>query len=197
MTDINADLRPLNAHLDAIGWMRVRSGIAATPLDMQPEMFLIEDIAHSLARLCRYNGHCRGFISVGQHSIRVANWLNDAGRRDLCLEGLLHDVSEVYLGDMVRPLKEHPTFGPVFKEAEHEIERVAADVFGLVYPFDPMIWEADRAVLAYEMEHLRDVPYYDDIDFTTASFLGAFKTYTEERSEVLKQFARQAAQKEG
>jgi hypothetical protein len=75
----------------------------------------LEDIAHALAHLCRFNGHCREFYSVAQHSVLV---MNEIGRRGVVLDAspdsvlaakraaLLHDASEAYLPDVARRLKE-------------------------------------------------------------------------------------------
>ena len=42
------------------------------PLHPMAELVDIEDIAHSLAMLCRANGHFKSFYSVGQHCINCA-----------------------------------------------------------------------------------------------------------------------------
>lgn len=55
---------------------------------------------------CRFNGHCKEFYSVAQHSVRVATLLFDAGLGNLIsFMGLIHDASEAYIGDVVTPLK--------------------------------------------------------------------------------------------
>lgn len=71
-----------------------------------PADVCIEDIAHALAHLCRFGGHCCRFYSVAEHSLRVMRAL-EASESDprLLLFALLHDASEAYLGDVVRPLK--------------------------------------------------------------------------------------------
>lgn len=66
----------------------------------------IYDIAHQLANQCRFNGACREFYSVAQHSVLVARLLEASGASPrIQLLGLLHDAHEAYLGDLVRPLK--------------------------------------------------------------------------------------------
>ena len=61
------------------------------PVNPDPDMICIEDIAHALSLICRGNGHVQTFFSVGQHCMALA-----------CL---LHDASECYLSDVPRPFK--------------------------------------------------------------------------------------------
>ena len=76
-------------------------GILVDIPDLQPWMIQVEDIACSLSKACRYNGNCRGFYSVAEHSVHVASVLPS----ELKLYGLLHDAAEGYMGDLVRPFK--------------------------------------------------------------------------------------------
>ncbi len=83
-------------------WFQTWSGKTMLILDPDPDQICIEDIAHALARLCRYNGHvdCKHY-SVAQHSVLVSRIVPEG----LELEGLFHDAAEAYLGDCIRPLK--------------------------------------------------------------------------------------------
>ena len=112
----------------------------------------IEDIAHALARLCRYNGQVAGFLTVAGHSIRCAERAIDCDREDVALECLLHDAAEAYIGDLVRPLKIHPDFKESYRRLEVGIEAVIAEKLGLVFPFDPFVKEMDDAELQNELE---------------------------------------------
>ncbi len=73
----------------------------------EPVDICLEDIAHSLAHICRFNGHCRSFYSVAEHSVWVsrvaAHGLLD--KRGHSRAGLLHDAHEAYTGDMLAPLQ--------------------------------------------------------------------------------------------
>jgi hypothetical protein len=82
-------------------WMQTYTGLQFWPLDPKPEEICIEDIAHALSMMCRYNGHCQRFYSVAEHSVLVS--LNVDQR--FALHGLLHDASEAYFGDIIRPIK--------------------------------------------------------------------------------------------
>ena len=78
------------------------------PTDPDPELILIEDIAHALSMLCRGNGHVSSFWSVGEHCICCAK--EAAGRglsQKVVLACLLHDASECYMSDVPRPLKQN------------------------------------------------------------------------------------------
>lgn len=82
-------------------WMTTYTGGMFWLLDPRPEEVFIEDIAHALSLICRYNGHIKGFYSVAQHSILVSQNCN----RDYALHGLLHDAAEAYVGDLISPIK--------------------------------------------------------------------------------------------
>lgn len=64
----------------------------------------LQDIAHSLARICRYNGHLRKDIwhySVAQHSILVAELVKPENK----IYGFVHDFKEYAVGDRITPNK--------------------------------------------------------------------------------------------
>ena len=90
------------------------------PLDPKAEDICIEDIAHSLSNLCRFNGHTKRFYSVAQHSLNVERFIKKLswGER-LRLYGLMHDFAEAYIGDMTTPYK--VTFGHLVTDTEKEI----------------------------------------------------------------------------
>ena len=53
------------------------SGRLVDVLNPKPGDIAPEDIAHALACTCRFNGHSRGFYSVAQHSMLVAEICGD------------------------------------------------------------------------------------------------------------------------
>jgi hypothetical protein len=135
-------------------WIQTFSGAKFRPGAPRPEDFNIADIAHSLSLLCRFNGHCRCFYSVAEHSVRVSGHCPP----DHALWGLLHDLGEAYLGDMPRPIK----IGfPAFEEAELRLVRSACEVFDLSWPMPPEVKQADDALLATEMRDLMAPPPED------------------------------------
>lgn len=84
------------------------------------ESISIEDIAHHLSKLDRYNGAGSFPYSVAHHSLLVASILPNP----LKLWGLLHDATEAYLGDVVSPLKKLlPEFSEIEAVLQEEILR--------------------------------------------------------------------------
>ena len=89
-----------------MGKMNTYSGKQFDPLLMKPEDVDIRDIAHALSLMCRGGGHLKGFYSVAQHSLNCAREAKGRGWPSrLQLACLLHDGSEAYISDIIRPVK--------------------------------------------------------------------------------------------
>lgn len=88
------------------------AGMYVDPKDPDPNDIRIDDIAHALSLICRYNGHTDVHYSVAQHCIVVVDRLKTMKAPFKAqLMGLLHDSEEAYLGDMVSPVKKkYPEF---------------------------------------------------------------------------------------
>ncbi len=87
--------------------MELSSGAIFNLLKPNSTLISLPDIATSLGKICRWNGHCRGFYSVAEHSVLVAWYLRrkfSSGR--FAILGLLHDAAEAYIGDITSPVKE-------------------------------------------------------------------------------------------
>jgi hypothetical protein len=108
-------------------WIQTFTGRKFWPLDPRPGEVDILDIAHGLSQVCRYGGHTRRFYSVAEHSVIVSQYVPAQYAR----AALLHDASEAYLGDMVRPLKHDPRMAP-FRAAEAALEHVVRERFDLL-----------------------------------------------------------------
>ena len=94
----------------ARAWQRMLSGRRLDLLDPSPLDIEIEDIAHGLARVARWNGQTKGphAFSVAQHSLLVEGLCQhldpDFGKAER-LMALLHDSPEYVIGDMISPFK--------------------------------------------------------------------------------------------
>lgn len=116
--------------------------------NIQPEDIVIEDIAHSLSYLCRYNGHCSRFYSVAIHCCVLADFAVYRGYSDReVLTTLMHDAAESYMGDMIRPLK---ILLPEFIAIESAIEKVIAEKYNLIFPMPDWLKDMDSRVLLDE-----------------------------------------------
>lgn len=120
------------------------------------EVIDIEDIAHGLSLLCRFGGQIERFYSVAQHSLLVAA----LAPVELKREALLHDASEAFLGDVIKPLKS--LLGLSYKQIEWSFEAVIFEKFGAdfeklgqVKEFDlQAYWLEDRALRKNKPEML-------------------------------------------
>ncbi len=88
-------------------WKQTYTGKAFDYFNPQPEQICIEDIAHSLSMICRFNGHCARFYSVAEHSLLVSKCAQADGPEH-AMFGLLHDAAEAYIGDINPVLKSMP-----------------------------------------------------------------------------------------
>ncbi|MGD1887048.1 MAG: YfbR-like 5'-deoxynucleotidase [Cohaesibacteraceae bacterium] len=92
-------------------WQRMLSGRRLDLVDPSPLDIEVEDIAHGLARVARWNGQTLGdhAFSVAQHSLLVVDLVDaltqDKASPDLRLAALLHDAAEYVIGDMISPFK--------------------------------------------------------------------------------------------
>lgn len=146
--------RPPVGHPDRRDWFVTASGRRLYILDPDPEELSIEDIAQGLSRICRFGGHTREHYSVAQHSLLVSHVVPPC----YALEGLLHDASEAYLGDIIRPLK---MLLPGYRQIEKRWEDVIASRFGLLFASQHVggdaklvVKEADLVALATERRDL-------------------------------------------
>lgn len=149
------DTRP-DDKWDWVGTIETVSGNYADLLDLQPSQVDVWDIATSLSNICRFNGHLPSFYSVAEHCVRVAWWLKDNGYDDeIILTGLLHDASEAYVGDLMRPLKRLPEMEAVFKPIEERVMSVIHNIFGGVFPHPEAVHVADHEVYKWEAAYIR------------------------------------------
>ena len=115
-------------------WQRMLSGRRLDILNPSPLDIEIEDIAHGLARVSRWNGQTRGkhSLSVAQHSVIVERLVRaNAPKLDQkwYLAALLHDAPEYVIGDMITPFKH--VLGGVYHEIEVGLDHAVKIRFGL------------------------------------------------------------------
>ncbi len=106
--------------------MQTYTGVEFFPLKPTVASIDIRDIAHGLARECRFGNHSMHFYSVAEHSVLVSEHVPAKYAR----QALLHDASEAYTHDMVAPLKHTEEMTP-FRDMEFLIERTVFRRFGV------------------------------------------------------------------
>lgn len=124
-------------------WSQSFTGVKFYPLNPHIEDINITDIAHALSLTCRYGGHCKFHYSVAQHSVLCASVAEPADR----FAALMHDASEAYLSDIIRPFK-HKL--PEYQEAEARMMKIIAEKYGFEYPMSSRIKEIDNRMLLTE-----------------------------------------------
>lgn len=139
----------------------------------RPREVDIRDIALGLSRCARFSGMTKNFLSVAEHSVNVAELLREwRAPYTVQLFGLLHDATEAYLGDVVRPLKK---LLPSYKLLELRMERailrglglknllrLSQDDLKLVKRADDMIAVSERRD---QVNFRKDMPLRDFCDF--------------------------------
>jgi len=115
-------------------WQRMLSGRRLDLLDPTPVDIEIEDIAHGLAFVARWNGQTRGDwpYSVAEHSLLVEEIAGRAQPRwgsKWRLAALLHDAPEYVIGDMISPVKS--AVGPGYGELDLRLTAAVHLRFGL------------------------------------------------------------------
>jgi 5'-nucleotidase len=118
-------------------WQRMLSGRRLDLIDPSPLDIEIEDIAHGLARVARWNGQTTGrhAFSVAQHTLvvdavadRIAPEIGANGRLAL----LLHDAPEYVIGDLISPFK--ALLGGSYKAVESRLLEAIHRRFGVTLP---------------------------------------------------------------
>lgn len=115
------------------------------PLAPSREDLHIEDIAHALSMICRYNGHCMEFYSVAEHCVLLSH----AVSKENALWALLHDASEAYISDVPRPIK--PMLSE-YKVIEKAIMEHVCVKFGLPFEMPAEVHEMDMRICLDERE---------------------------------------------
>ena len=142
-------------------WQRMLSGRRLDLLDPTPMDIEIEDIAHGLAFVARWNGQTRGDwpYSVAEHSLLVDDILfrlHPRATPEERLAALLHDAPEYVIGDMISPVK--AAVGPGYGALDDRLQAAIHLRFGLPARTAPAlkrrIKRADRVSAWLEAVHL-------------------------------------------
>jgi 5'-deoxynucleotidase YfbR-like HD superfamily hydrolase len=133
-------------------WQRMLSGRRLDLLEPSPLDIEIEDIAHGLARVARWNGQTKGShaFSVAQHSVlveRLVTELSPRLSREARLTALLHDAPEYVVGDLISPFK--AAIGVNYKDLELKLQAAIHLRFGL-----PALVPKPLSVLFKKADHL-------------------------------------------
>lgn len=184
-------------------WLLTASGRRFPLLNPQPEDVKLQDIAHALGHLARFNGHTSRPYTVAEHCVLVALILREQGHdKTAQLLGLLHDAAEAYIGDVPTPIKwaMNAVGGPftegtfAFRYVERGVQQAILAAFGLHgYSLAGPIKEADTIALATESRDLLPgslqwpgelpTPYGHNVEI---AMLWAQWLYTHNLEEVLK-----------
>lgn len=145
-------------------WLGTISGGKFWPLDPRADEVEYDDLCVGLARQCRYNGQCVEYYGVAEHCVIVSIYVERLARErgwcerevlDAAREALLHDASEAWIGDMVRPVK-HQRVMRGFRRMENRIQRAVFERFD-VHPTwltSAIVKEVDDRVIVDEIEAL-------------------------------------------
>ena len=135
-------------------------------LEPDPAAITLRAIGAGLAKQCRWNGACRSFYSVAQHSVLVADQLpmtSPVAEPPALLKifGLFHDAHEIITGDICSPMKQAiRSIGGdgTLARIEAGLDRAIRQAFGIWVEPPPewlaQIKQADRVALATEARDL-------------------------------------------
>jgi uncharacterized protein len=118
----------------ARAWQRMLSGRRLDLLDPTPMDIEVEDIAHGLAFVARWNGQTQGdyAYSVAEHSLLVETIytrLTPGAPEKWQLAALLHDAPEYVIGDMISPVK--AAVGPGYGKLDDRLQAAIHIRFGV------------------------------------------------------------------
>lgn len=126
----------------ARAWQRMLSGRRLDLLDPTPVDIEIQDIAHGLSFVARWNGQTNGDFpySVAEHSLlveRIFSELNPNSNPEARLTALLHDAPEYVLGDLISPVKAAVGYG--YENLDDKLTAAIHRRFGLPAKVSPQL----------------------------------------------------------
>ena len=127
-------------------------------LDPDPADISLFDIAHNLSHLCRFNGATKYRYSVAQHSLFVSRLVSPQH----ALQALMHDATEAYLGDVVKPLKE---LLPDYQTLEDRMWASICEALGIEPYLTEEVHRGDVSAYLKERVTLIGKPILEDPDY--------------------------------
>lgn len=118
-----------------------------------PGMIDLADIFNSISQQCRFNGHCKFFYSVGEHTVRGVELAKKLypKNKNLHRSFFVHDFTEAYVGDVIRPVKKHL---PEFKKIEEGFHKAINTRFGVDAYDEKGVYEIDNYMAMWEKRDL-------------------------------------------
>lgn len=145
------------------GCFRTITGIKFNILNPISDMIMPEDIARGLAHKPHFSGFSPQFFSIAEHSLIVCEFYEMCNPGDYLgqLQALLHDASEAYIGDMIKPIK---NLLPNFVLIENKIQ----NTIYTKYNIDPdvrkaKVKEIDNHIQDIEADAFYHYDYLDDL----------------------------------
>jgi len=144
-------------------WILTASGRKYHYLNNDPTEFHVPDMAASLSRICRYNGHLSDqydddIYSVAQHSVYVYWLLVKVGAPKRALPwAIAHDMPEAYWTDVPSPLK---SILPEYKRLEHGAGELMRHYLGIPHDdeIERVVKWADMQILYAESQEITSIP---------------------------------------
>ena len=143
--------------------MQTFTGKMFDVFDPDPNQIDIFDIAHHLSLMTRFNGACKWFYSIAQHSINCSQRAADyhyprPSEEKLALALLMHDAAEAYVGDIVRPIKRKITDFSVVENGVMDAINTRFDLppVAEIRGYKAAIKEVDNRMLVTEKLQLMD-----------------------------------------
>jgi 5'-deoxynucleotidase YfbR-like HD superfamily hydrolase len=136
------------------------SGDYVDPLNFKHEDFHAKVAIFAISQINRFTGHTTRPWSVGQHTLLVYRITKlHGGSTQQLMWALVHDMTEAYLGDMARPIKQQM---PSFRDAEFEIIEAICYNYGLPIAEPKIVKDADNIALSIEALNLFPAGATDD-----------------------------------
>jgi len=178
-------------------WFTTNSGVHFYLFDPKQDEVRIQDIATHLSVLTRFGGALGVPYTVGHHSL-IMSYIAQYRRWDpieafICL---MHDATEAYVGDVVRPFKQAL---PEVKEAEKNVADIIGEKYGIIlHPLEPDIDMLDKRICKHEAGYFElstdgwsDPAFRDLTPFTENEQLIFVKYAEMEPNSVRKRFLKQ------